>query len=66
MFSSFSYFNYYIFKEKYRVKWEGYPEEESTWEPIEHLRNVMDKVKEYMERVKVNKRGGQKNQLRSF
>jgi hypothetical protein len=27
-------------QEKYLVKWKGYPPTESTWEPIEHLRNA--------------------------
>lgn len=35
-------------KEKYRVKWENFSYEESTWEPIENLFNVMDKVEEFM------------------
>ena len=26
---------------KYKVKWEGYSEAESTWEPIENLSGVM-------------------------
>ena len=32
---------------KYLVKWEGYHEDENTWEPISHLTNARDMVKEY-------------------
>lgn len=31
----------------YRVKWEGYPESDSTWEKPAHLRYVADMVKDY-------------------
>jgi hypothetical protein len=31
----------------YRVKWEGYPETDSTWEKPAHLRYVADMVKDY-------------------
>ena len=31
----------------YRVKWEGYPVEQSTWETVSHLKNVQDMVQEY-------------------
>jgi len=32
---------------KYRVKWEGYSEKESTWEPAENLENVRHLVDEF-------------------
>jgi len=32
---------------KYKVKWEGYTEEECTWEPKENLRNVKYLIDEY-------------------
>jgi len=31
----------------YLVKWEGYPEEQNTWEPVANLSNVKDLVKEF-------------------
>ncbi len=31
----------------YLIKWEGYPESESTWEPIEHLTNILHLVEEF-------------------
>jgi len=31
----------------YLIKWEGYPESESTWEPIEHLTNIINLVEEF-------------------
>lgn len=35
--------------EKCRVKWLGYPESESTWEPIENLTNCIDVVIKFNE-----------------
>lgn len=34
-------------KPMYKVKWEGYPLSQCTWEPIENLQNVLDMVEEY-------------------
>ncbi len=34
-------------KIKYRVRWEGYEQQDDTWEPIENLRNSTDAVKEF-------------------
>lgn len=31
----------------YKVKWKGYPEEESTWEPLEHLESAKNLVGEF-------------------
>ena len=32
---------------KYLVKWKGYTVEENTWDEIENLKNVMEKVEEF-------------------
>ncbi len=32
---------------KYKVKWEGYSEEECTWEPKENLKNVRYLIEEF-------------------
>ena len=32
---------------KYKVKWEGYTEDECTWEPIENLDNVIQMVVDF-------------------
>lgn len=34
-------------KPEYLVKWEGYSIKESTWEPIEHLENVIFLVNQF-------------------
>ena len=34
-------------KKEYKVKWEGYPLSQCTWEPAENLQNVLDMVEEY-------------------
>jgi hypothetical protein len=31
---------------QYLITWKGFPEEESTWEPIAHLDNSMELVEE--------------------
>lgn len=31
----------------YKVKWQGYPESESTWEKVSHLRYVSELVESY-------------------
>lgn len=49
----------------YLVKWEGYPDDQCTWEPIKHLRNVNHLIREYecrqkpspAERFKFQQRG---------
>lgn len=28
----------------YKVKWEGYPDSQSTWEPVKNLRSVQDMI----------------------
>lgn len=39
-------------KRRYLVKWQGYSDDENTWEPIESLRYCDDKLKQYKLRVK--------------
>ena len=34
-------------KIKYQVRWEGYEQQDDTWEPIENLRNSTNVVKEF-------------------
>jgi hypothetical protein len=34
-------------KTYYLVKWEGYPEDESTWEPYKNLAHLKDMLKEF-------------------
>jgi hypothetical protein len=34
-------------KKQYLVKWMGYPLHDATWEPVEHLVNANEKVKEF-------------------
>ncbi|CAD8051156.1 unnamed protein product [Paramecium sonneborni] len=32
---------------QYCIKWEGYPDEENTWEPVHNLSNVLSFIQEY-------------------
>lgn len=34
-------------KVEYQIKWLGYPESESTWEPLKNLKNVKEMVDDY-------------------
>lgn len=37
---------------EYLVSWEGFGDEEDTWEPYEHLKHCTLKLKEFHERLK--------------
>ena len=39
----------------YRVKWEGYPIEQNTWEPIINLENVQGLINEYEAKIEAEK-----------
>ena len=41
---------------KYLIKWEGYPDEQNTWEPIENLIGVKDLLDEFESRFLCKKR----------
>jgi hypothetical protein len=45
-------------KPQYLVKWFGYPLYDSTWEPIENLKNCKEKVKEYESTRTLNSKEG--------
>ena len=47
---------------KFLVKWQGYPENESTWEPLSHLAKVLDMVDNF---EKNNNKTAPKSQSRS-
>ena len=32
---------------EYKIKWDGYPMNQSTWEPLENLRTAIELVEEY-------------------
>ena len=34
-------------KTLYYVKWEGFPSEQGTWEPLQNLKNVKEMVKDF-------------------
>jgi Chromo (CHRromatin Organisation MOdifier) domain len=34
-------------KIQYLVKWVGYPLHDATWEPVNHLKNTQQKVKDF-------------------
>ena len=36
---------------EYLVKWQGYPLEEATWEPLENLERADDTIQEYEDRT---------------
>ena len=34
-------------KKMYKIKWKGYPVSQCTWEPVAHLSNCIDMVKDF-------------------
>lgn len=41
---------------QYKVKWQGYPLSQSTWEPVSHLANVKDMIMDFeFERLKTDR-----------
>ena len=50
-------------KEEYLIKWKGYSDEDSTWEPLSHLKLILDEVKEFNNNfIKSNKKKEQKEE----
>ena len=49
----------------YKIKWEGYPMNQCTWEPLENLSTVLELVEEYdrSHPMKQNKKAKPKNNL---
>lgn len=41
---------------KYKVKWQGWPEEDCTWEPLENLTNVQELIAEYEDMISGKKK----------
>lgn len=46
---------------KYKIKWQGYPIDKATWEPIENLQSCLDYVTAYEETLKNDEKGKNKN-----
>ena len=45
---------------EYLVSWEGYSDEDNSWEPYENVKHCTEKLNELMEREKARKAKGAK------
>ena len=50
-------------KKEYLIKWKGYPENQSTWEPNSHLTYIQELVKKFNEEY--NNKGNDNNKIKS-
>ena len=50
-------------KNEYKVKWLGYKMSECTWEPLDHLLNVLDEVEKYEKSIKKGKINLENNKI---
>ena len=48
-------------KKEYLIKWKGYPESQSTWEPNSHLTYIQELVKKFNEQYNSNGNGNGNN-----
>jgi hypothetical protein len=46
---------------KYLIKWIGFSKEDSTWEPLENLSNILHMVSEYENKIVGHENGGSKS-----
>ncbi len=47
-------------QDRYLIKWEGWPEDASTWEPLENLGNINNLIEDF-EKRRQNKNNGKYN-----
>jgi hypothetical protein len=47
-------------KRQYLVLWDGFPDEEATWEPVDHLGDAQQLIADYERREAVHPRTGRR------
>ena len=47
---------------QYKVKWEGYPYSQCTWEPLEHLQTVFELIDQYNESQQTTSKKSEKDE----
>ena len=52
-------------KKEYLIKWKGYPENQSTWEPNSHLTYIQELVKKFNEEYNNKGNGNDNNKIKS-
>ena len=53
-------------KYKYKIKWEGYPMDQCTWEPIENLQYAIGLVEEFNKNHPIKNNKGKKESSKTF